>query len=74
MARLRALEHCPARAGKQEMLPPARRNESGVRLIAGRAYRKSTAYPRGSPRPRVAMIPRWISLVPAATVPETAWR
>jgi hypothetical protein len=32
------------------------------------------AYPRGNPNPRVAMMPRWISLVPAAIVPETLVR
>ena len=54
-------------------------NNEGLRLeplvlVSAGSVLDCGDYPRGSPSPRVAMIPRWISLVPAATVPETACR
>ena len=50
---------------------PRTANQGGrLAALIGVPDRKSNQ-PRGNPRPRVAMMLRWISLVPAAIVPLT---
>lgn len=51
--------------------PPSCGRDALEGLKAPRPYVPLADYPRGSPRPRVAMTFRWISLVPPASVLET---
>src|SRR5690606_19593973 len=53
---------------------PAAQSEGRPMAALARTSVAHRTYPRGRPRPRVAMMLRWISEVPPAMVLETAWR